>query len=296
MTGVSVADMYAGLYTAIAILAALQHRARTGEGQHIDISMQDCVWDITAAQTATSYFFDGRVPQRKGNRAGGTFGVFPTRDGNVVINVVTGGQWERLATVMGRDDLVRDGIYADRRSRQENADEMGAIVEEWTRQRTTDEVVRVLTEAHLPSSPVPTYEQVASDPQLLSRDMVTEVDQVISGKVTVQGSPFKMTKTPGDPRQPAPFLGQHNQEVYGGLLGYSDEQLARLVDEGVIWHSDSALVDRQVGLGSSPAGQPPCTPTGTAPGGPFTRSPLSRQGFRFTPAPRQAVALPARIE
>ncbi|MDY6918353.1 MAG: CoA transferase [Chloroflexota bacterium] len=234
MVGVSIADMLTGLFTAIAILAALQHRAVTGEGQYIDMSMQDCTWDIAAHEALASYLGAGEAPVKKGNRYMGAFGVFPARDGNVVINVVTGGQWERLLQVMGRHDLLRADAYGNRAERRKHASEINALVEEWTSERTVEEVCALLSDAHLPTSPVPTFEQLTNDPHLLSRNMLVEVDQMVSGKVKTIGSPFKLSRTPGDATLPAPFLGQHNQEVYGGLLGYNDEQLAQLVDEGVI--------------------------------------------------------------
>ncbi len=232
--GIAIGDMGAGLYTTIAILAALQHRATTGEGQYIDISMQDCIWDLTGNASVSVYFGTGTGPQKAGNRTMGTFGLFPTRDGDVVINVVTTGQWERLLRVMRREDLLGVAKYADRAGRSENAEEIGALVEGWTRQRTADEIVRLLSEAHLPASPVPTFEQVVSDPHLLSRGMIAEVEQVISGKVKVVGSPFKMSRTPADPTLSSPFLGEHNQEIYCGVLEYSEEEVAKLADDGII--------------------------------------------------------------
>ena len=234
MVGVAVSDMLAGLYNTISILAALQYRSITGEGQYIDISMQDCTWDIAGAGAAATYYGTGEIPQRKGNRYFGAFGVYPARDGDVVINVVTVGQWENLLRVMGREDLLGVAKYADRTERRENTEEIDALVEEWTRERTTNEIVRMLSDAHLPASPVPTFDLVANDPQLLSRNMVAEVDQVISGKLKVTGSPFKLSKTPGDPTLPAPFLGQHNHEIYCDVLGYSEQEIRQLADDGII--------------------------------------------------------------
>ena len=234
MVGVAVSDMLAGLYNTISILAALQYRSITGEGQYIDISMQDCTWDVAGAGAAAVYYGTGQIPQRKGNRYFGTFGVFPARDGDVVINVVTVGQWENLMRVMGREDLLEIEQYVDRTKRTEVSGEISALVEEWTGERTIEEIVKLLSDAHLPASPVPPFEQVANDPQLLSRNMVAEVDQVISGKVKVTGSPFKLSKTPGDPTLPAPFLGQHNHDIYCDVLGYSEQEIRQLADNGII--------------------------------------------------------------
>jgi len=234
IVGVAISDMLAGLYNTIAILAALQYRSITGKGQYIDISMQDCTWDITGAGSAPVYFGTGEVPQRRGNRPFGTFGVFPARDGEVVINVVTVGQWENLLRVIGREELLGIEKYTDRTQRADVSDEVGAMVEEWTGERTVGEIVKLLSDAHLPSSPVLGFEEVAADPHLLSRGMVAEVEQVVSGKVKVVGSPFKMSETPGDPTLPAPFLGEHNHEVYCSLLGFSEQEVGQLADDGII--------------------------------------------------------------
>ena len=234
MVGVAIADLLAGLYTTVSVLAALQYRSVTGQGQYIDISMQDCIWDVVATQSAVAYFATGQVPHRWGNRPFGSFGVFPSKDGVVVVNVVTVGQFETLARLMGREELLQDEKFIDRAKRFDVADDISAMIEEWTKQHTTDEIVKMFAESHLPASRVPSFEQVAADPHLLSRGMVAEAEQLVSGKVKVAGSPFKLSKTPGDPTLPAPFLGQHNGEVYGGMLGISDEELGELADEGVI--------------------------------------------------------------
>ena len=95
-------------------------------------------------------------------------------------------------------------------------------------------MIKLLRAADLACSPVPTFGQVAKDPQLASRNMQVEVEQLISGKLKVPGSVFKMSQTPGDPTEPAPFLGQHNAEVYSKLLGYDHATIDRLQREGVI--------------------------------------------------------------
>jgi formyl-CoA transferase len=111
---------------------------------------------------------------------------------------------------------------------------MDSIVTEWTREKTVDVIIKQLQAEDLPCSPIPTFSQVANDPQLASRNMNVYVEQTISGKVRVPGSVFKMSETPGDPTQPAPFLGQHNAEVYSELLGYDPETIGKLQQEGVI--------------------------------------------------------------
>jgi CoA:oxalate CoA-transferase len=232
----AIADFLGGIYAAVAILDALQHRDRTGEGQHIDISMQDCVWAITAIQHLPLYLTTGLDPPKLGNKMVEVtpFNLYRARDGYIVIAIVTVGQWQRLLELIGREDLKDVPEYATQVERIKHIDEIDAIMEEWTKERTVDEMIAELRASHLPCAPVPAFGQVAHDPQLASRAMQVEVEQTISGSVTVPGSVFKMSRTPGDATQPAPFLGQHNAEVYSGLLGLELEEIDRLQEEGVI--------------------------------------------------------------
>jgi len=234
--GPAIADFLGGIFAAIAILAALQYRAKTNQGQFIDVSMQDCIWYITAIQFLPGYLLTGNEPPRLGNRQIEVtpFNIYQAKDGYIVIGVVTVGQWHRLLDVIGRQDLKDVPEYASQVSRINHVEKVDAIVEEWTKQRTVDEIIKQLRAADLACSPVPTFGQVANDPQLASRNMQVDVEQLISGKLRVPGSVFKMSKTPGDPTEPAPFLGQHNADVYSELLGYDQKTIARLQQEGVI--------------------------------------------------------------
>jgi len=234
--GPAIADFLGGIFSIIAILAALQYRSRTKQGQFVDISMQDCIWYITAIQFLPLYILTGKEPQRLGNSQIEVtpFNIYRAKDGYIVIGVVTVAQWQRLLEVIGREDLKGVPEYASQVTRIHHAEEMDAIVETWTKERTVDEMLNVLEAADLACSPVPTFGQVAKDPQLASRNMQVEVEQLISGKLRVPGSVFKMSQTPGDPTEPAPFLGQHNAEVYSNLLGYDHATIDRLQREGII--------------------------------------------------------------
>jgi crotonobetainyl-CoA:carnitine CoA-transferase CaiB-like acyl-CoA transferase len=234
--GPAIADFLGGIFSIIAILAALQYRSRTKQGQFVDISMQDCVWYITAIQFLPLYILTGKEPQRLGNSQIEVtpFSIYKAKDGYIVIGVVTVAQWHRLLEVIGREDLKDVPEYAGQATRIEHADQIEAIVETWTKERTVDEMLNVLEAADLACSPVPTFGQVANDPQLASRNMQVEVEQLISGKLRVPGSVFKMSQTPGDPTEPAPFLGQYNAEVYSKLLGYDHATIDRLQREGII--------------------------------------------------------------
>jgi len=230
LAGTAIGDYFPGLYAAIAILAALRHKSRTGEGQRIDISMQDAIWATTAVTTLPAYYLGDGPPSRQGNRGQ----VYRARDGHVIISVGNLGQWNSFLRVLGREDLIGVEKYGSWNQRAQHIEELTPIIEAWTTQRTVDEVVQTLSDAHLPCSAVPTFEQALNDPQLRSRDMLIEVEQVISGKVKVPGSPLKLSRTPSDPACPAPFLGEHNHEIYCDLLGLSEEETRQLADEGII--------------------------------------------------------------
>jgi len=234
--GPSIADMGGGLYAAVAVLAALNHRNATGEGQYIDISMQDCIWAMTAVEAAGAYFVDGRVPQRIGNEYQNIvpWNAYRARDGFVIVCIVTVGHWQKFASLIGRPDLVESPDSLPLVSRVQNRNRLNSAVSDWIKDKSVDQVLKLMEKAELPAAPVLDLAQVASDPQIARREMVVEVDQVLSGPVKMPGSVFKMSRTPGNPHSPSPFLGEHNAEVYSGLLGYSDEKIAELMEKEVI--------------------------------------------------------------
>ncbi|MFC2019537.1 CoA transferase, partial [Chloroflexota bacterium] len=219
-----------------AILAALQHRASTKEGQFVDISMQDCIWLISAIQFLPTFLSAGKEPKKLGNRniEVTPFSIYPAKDGYIVIAIVTVSQWQRFLKVIGREELNNVPEYASQFERIKHVHEIDGLVEDWTRKRTVNEMLSQLNAADLPCAPVPSFSQVAHDPQLASRQMLVDIEQLISGKLTVPGSLFKMSQTPGDATHPAPFLGQDNTEVYTELLGYGAEKLSKLQNDGTI--------------------------------------------------------------
>jgi CoA:oxalate CoA-transferase len=234
--GSSVADLLTGSFTTISILAALKYREQTGEGQMIDISMQDCVWLITAIEQSPGYFQENKIPQRLGTSISyaAPQNDYQAKDGRVILMVGPFGHWESILHIMGRDDLIGAEKYASHTARVDHRDEVDALIEEWTKTKNVDEILNELREAHVPCCPLPSFDQVANDPQLLSRDMIVEIDQPGSGKFKTPGSVFKLSKTPGDPLAVGPSLGEHNHEIYCNVLGYDEEQIKKLADEGVI--------------------------------------------------------------
>ena len=233
--GVSLGDYMGGYNGAIAILAALYYRKISGEGQAIDISMQDGIWAMVFPDRA-NYFDTHVVPKRIGNKLSSSapFGAYNAKDGYVVICTITDPQWQKVLQAMGREDLIGEQRYATRENRTKNMDEVDGLVQAWCKEKTVEEVFAILKKFGVPCSPLPTFDQVANDPHLLSRDMIVEVDQPVSGKVKLIGSVYKMSKTPGDRKKRVADVGEHNEEIYGGLLGIDAQEMQMLKKESVI--------------------------------------------------------------
>jgi CoA:oxalate CoA-transferase len=233
--GISLGDYMGGYNGVIAILAALYFRTVTGEGQAIDISMQDGIWAMVFPDRA-NYFDTHIVPKRFGNKLSSSapFGAYNAKDGYVVICTITDPQWHKVLQAMGREELIGEQRYATRENRTKNMSEVDGLVQAWCKGKTVEEIFASLKKFGVPCSPLPTFDQVAGDPQLLSREMIVEVDQPISGRVKLSGSVYKMSKTPGDRKMRVPAVGEHNEEIYGELLGIDAEEMKKLKEESVV--------------------------------------------------------------
>jgi CoA:oxalate CoA-transferase len=234
--GVPLADLMSGVFAALATVAALQYRSRTGEGQAIDLSLQDCVFLPTAIWCGPTYFLGGKVPGRHGNgdEFTTTSNCYQAKDGYVYIAAPMLGQTQRVFQTMGRDDLLNTPLCAEGNERLKHKAEIEALVSAWAGSKTVAEILDEMKKADVPCSMVPDFAQVCQDPQIANREMVIEVDQMLSGKVKAAGSPFKFSLTPGNIKYPAPFLGEHNLEVYSGMLGYTEQEIMDLAHQGVI--------------------------------------------------------------
>ena len=221
--GVSIADFSSGFFTTLAIVAALFHRLKTGEAQTIDISMQDCIWQLSSIEYAPYYFLNGQIPDRVGNGHAAMVpcNLYPTKNNHVIIAAGVLAQLKRLYTAMGRTDLFDTPLCANQKERSNYRVQIDQAVGEWTKTLTTEEIMDRLQKVDVPCSILPTIAEVCNDPQLISRNMIIEVNQTVSGKVKTPGSLFKLSKTPGNIQFPAPFLGENTGEVLGQMLGYS---------------------------------------------------------------------------
>ena len=236
--GVPFADLITPLYGVIGILAALEQRRRTGVGQHVDVSMLGALTSLVAAEP-----FD--LLERLGIelRTGQTvprlapFGIYTTRDGHAAICAHTDGFALNLFTAMARPDLATDERFNTRDSRVKHAAELDALIESWTSAQPLSELLPRLAAAGVPSAEVRTPGVAVRDPRVLARGETVPLAHPKFGAVEeVYGSgiPIKFSAATADFDQAAPALGEHNELVYGEMLGYSTEQLARWRAEEVI--------------------------------------------------------------
>jgi CoA:oxalate CoA-transferase len=233
--GTSVGDITAGHQCAIAILAALWYRERTGRGQVVDMSMVDGLVYILE-NAIVRYTLAGQMPAPLGTRhpAITPFRAYPTADSWIVIALGNDGLWQTFCQAIERPDLAADARFRTNALRTQHHGELDRLLEPVTRQRTTEEWVALLEAHHLPYSPIQNVEQVVHDPNIRHRGMIAQVDQPGMGPVEIVGSPFHLSETPGTVRTPAPALGQHTEEVLRDVLGYEGKRIEELIEIGAV--------------------------------------------------------------
>jgi crotonobetainyl-CoA:carnitine CoA-transferase CaiB-like acyl-CoA transferase len=232
--------------TLVAILAALRHRNRTGEGQMIELAQVESVV-ATLAPAVMDYFANGRVQTRQGNRieSAAPHGAFRCKDGEhagqpedrwIAIAVHDDEQWRALADAMGSPDWARDAKFATLAGRKAHEDDIEAKLGEWTRERDAVEVMRLLQSKGVPAGVVHNARDVLdSDPHLKERGYYVYLDHVEAGRNAYDGPPFRLSKTPGELRWAAPCLGEHNEYVCKELLNMTDEEIAEALVEQALY-------------------------------------------------------------
>ncbi|ETW97999.1 MAG: hypothetical protein ETSY1_20625 [Candidatus Entotheonella factor] len=231
-------DFLAGAMGAAAVMTALVHRERTGEGQYIDLSQNEC-----SMQFLTPAFLDysanGRVASRLGNRRPGfaPHGVYRCAGEDeawCTISVHTDAEWQALCEVLGQPDWAQDAKYATRQSREAHAEALDAHLAAWTEQHSAQEVMERLQSASVPAAVVHDAAGLDTDPQLAHRQHYAHTDHPRIGDNVIDRYGFRLSATPDAVQVPAPLLGQHNDYVLGGLLGLSQEDIDRLTTAGVV--------------------------------------------------------------
>ncbi|MFC2003511.1 CaiB/BaiF CoA transferase family protein [Chloroflexota bacterium] len=239
ITGIPAGDCLGGTYATLAILAALMHRERYGEGGFIDIALTDNLVDLLTLM-AQSYFIDGSIPGPVGSgHPTNVHRAFNCKDDRwIQISVPSQDMWERLCKVLeknpGYESIASDSRFDTVHKRLTNRPILWPYLDKLFATKTRDEWVKEMLEGDVPHAPILNVAEALNDPQLLSRKMVVEVDQPNWGKYKTLGTPFKMTQIEQERYEPPPQLGEHTEEVLGGLLGCSSEKIEQLRTDGVI--------------------------------------------------------------
>lgn len=235
--GTAIGDVLGGMNLTIGILTALHARELSGKGQRVDVALVDSV--VSSLETGTQrYFASGKLPRRIGNRYASAYPYdsFKAKDGNFVIGCGNDKLFNLLCTkVLHREDLLTDPRFLSNAQRCENHAALKVEVEKWSTTLTKEEAYEAINAAGVPASPINDLYQVSHDPHIVEdREMFIPVKHPVIGDMRVNGNPVKLLDMMPEVRTCAPALGQHNEEIYGQLLGMDKAQLEALEEDRVI--------------------------------------------------------------
>jgi crotonobetainyl-CoA:carnitine CoA-transferase CaiB-like acyl-CoA transferase len=233
--GIPISDIMTGMYAAVAVCAALAHRAETGAGQHLDLALLDSTVAMLANQGA-NYLATGVAPKRLGNAHPNIvpYQTFKTADGDVIVACGNDGQFRKFCEVANCAQLADDPNFATNGKRVENRVELTTLLAQIVAKRTTRHWVEALEAAGVPNGPINTLDQVFQEPQAIARGLKIELPHPTAGKVSLVRSPMRFSGTPVEHKLAPPTLGQHTDAILRGVLELGDAEIARLRADGVI--------------------------------------------------------------
>jgi len=232
----SIGDSGTGMHCVIGILAALMQRHATGQGQRVEVSMQDAVVNLIRVSLRDHQRL-GKSMERTGNQLGAgvpgtTYRCAPGGPNDYVFVFVQQQMWHPLLRALGREDLVGDARYETAEARWERREEVNALVEAWTSTRSKHDVMRILAGAGVPCGACLDTGEVLTDPHLKARDMIVQLEHPVRGGYVTVGNPIKLSDSPTT-ITPSPLLGQHRHEILSEL-GYSGAEIDQLARDGAI--------------------------------------------------------------
>ncbi|MSO76237.1 MAG: CoA transferase [Alphaproteobacteria bacterium] len=215
---IAISDVAGGMFCSIGVLSALAAREKTGRGQQVDVSLTESAISFCVYEAAY-YFATGQVPPRLGqqHRGSSPYQIFKTQDGWLALGASSQQLWVKACKVLGCEPLLADPRFLAKADRVKNNKALVAIIQDILEQDTTDAWFLKLDAAGIPAGPVMNHHEVFTNPHVLARDMVVEVDHPSAGKTRTLGIPVKLSATPGAIRRPAPRLGEHTQEILAEL-------------------------------------------------------------------------------
>ena len=236
MSGVQ--DLRAATQAAYAILAALYHRKKTGEGQYIDCSSSECITALVGNEMM-EYTMNGRSLGRTGNTdpVMAPHNVYRCKGDDKWISIAVGTEeeWQNLVHAMGDPDWAKDEKFADMYARHKNSAELDRHMAEWTIRFTHMEVMEMLQSAGVAAMPSFCASEILENPHVKARDVITSVQHPVLGRQYVLNPPWKLSETPAAIRKSAPCMGENNEDVFMGLMGMSPERYQDLVDRRIIY-------------------------------------------------------------
>ncbi len=232
--GVAVSDLFTGMYSANAILAALMHREKTGEGQNIDMALLD-VQVAMLANLSSTYFVSGEAPRRMGNAHQNIvpYHVFRAADDFFIVAVGNDSQFAKLCEVVGHPEWIGDPRFSTNPQRVRHRDLLVGLISERLRERPARDWLAALEPSGVPCGPINDLSQVFADPQVRHRGMEVRAPHPAAGQVRMVANPIKFSATPIRHEVAPPLLGQHTAEVLSSVLGVGEAEIARLRREGI---------------------------------------------------------------
>ncbi|HWJ93878.1 MAG TPA: CaiB/BaiF CoA-transferase family protein, partial [Telluria sp.] len=233
--GVALTDLMTGMYATVAVLAALVHRDRTGEGQYIDMALLDTQVAMLA-NMGSNYLNSGKPPKRWGNAHANIvpYQTFACADGHIIVATGNDGQYQKFVEAGGRPELANDPRFATNPLRVQNRDILVPILAGMVKERRRDEWIAMLEAVGVPCGPINDIGEVFANPQVQARGVQIELPHPKAGKVKLVRSPMVMSRTPATSDKAPPLLGQHTDEVLQDVLGKSGEEIAALRGKGVV--------------------------------------------------------------
>jgi formyl-CoA transferase len=233
--GVAITDLMTGMYATVAVLAALTHRDRTGEGQHIDMSLLDTQVAMLA-NVGSNYLNSGKRPQRWGNAHANIvpYQTFACQDGHIIVATGNDGQYQKFVEAGGRPELARDERFLTNPLRVKNRELLVPLLADMVAQKPRDAWIDLLESVGVPCGPINNLDEVFANPQVRARGMEVKLAHPLAGEVKLVRSPMKMSATPATSDQAPPLLGQHTDEVLAEVLGKSIDEIAALREKKVL--------------------------------------------------------------
>lgn len=233
--GIAIADVMTGMYATIAILAALNRRSVTGEGQYIDMALLDCIVALGGNQI-TGYFANGKIPHRYGNAHASLvpYQVFAVADGEIVVAVGNDQQWQRYCRAIERADIAADERWHKVKGRITGRDVLVPELARTMLTRPASEWLERLEAHDVPCGRINDYEQVFQDPQVVHRGLRVDLPRAGGGVVSTIASPLRLCGTPVDYRRAPPLLGDSTEHVLTTVLGYTEDAIQEYRRKGIV--------------------------------------------------------------